>query len=376
MGFIEQYFKDRKEIEPEDIELFVSRKIEENINLDYKHITAYQHADDLAIHASSFANSEGGLIALGVSQNEVKDERGKTIKIYPKKVTWGKVSLDKESLEQKLMTRIKPPINGMVIAPIRNEENKVIFFIDIPKSSLAPHMVSYKYHRRTNFGTRPMEHYEIDNLFRINWTMKEKLVEKIYEPLSSVLGDHTKQLSKYSCPNSYDFEKILSNTYYKTQMPFALLERLFHYIELIDDLSKKEHYARRAMDNIVQRNVFRHLEKKFGASKMKQSLDLDFRAHSKDSSVQLYIQEIYTLLLTGQNIQAYYNETYYRRVYETMEIRISNDKHLMNLGEFDESIWKKCLREVSKNTKIIQMKKSAEALLKEALELIEEITRY
>ena len=375
MGFIERFFKDKKEIKPEDIEFFVSQKIEEHMNLDYKDIKAYQDADDLANHVSSFANSDGGLIVLGVSQNEIKDENGKTTKIYPKKATWGKVSLDKESLEQKLMTRIKPPINGLVIKPIRNEKDEVIFLIDIPKSGLAPHMsFDNKYHSRTNFGTRAMEHYEVANLFRINWTMKDKLIEKIYEPLSSVLEKHTKQLVKYSCPYSHDFEEILSKTYYKMQMPFELLEKIDYYIDRIKDLDKKEHYARRAIDNIVKKIVLQYLEKEYHPSKDKQKLD--FKAISKESQVELHQQEIYKLLLTNQKIQTYFNRVYYRHVYKKIRITYSNEAHHVNLDEFDERIWKECLKEASENTEIIQMKENAEALLEEAWNLIEAIMRY
>lgn len=377
MGFIEQFFKDKKEIKPEDIEFFISQKIEEHMNLDYKDIKAYQDADDLANHVSSFANSDGGLIVLGVSQNEIKDENGKTTKIYPKKATWGKVSLDKESLEQKLITRIKPPINGLIIKPIRNEKDEVIFLIDIPKSGLAPHMsFDNKYHSRTNFGTRAMEHYEVANLFRINWTMKEKLVEKIYEPLCSVLEKHSEQLAKHSCPFSRDVEEILSKTYYKMQMPSELLEKIDYYIDRINDLDKKAHYTRRALNNIVNKNALEHLRKEYPPSN-NEALSLDFKAVAKSKSqIDLHQHLIYRLLLTNQKIQTYLNREYYQQVFEKIRITYSNEAYDVNLDEFDERIWKKCLNEASENTEIIQMKENAEALLEEVWDLIEEITRY
>ena len=52
MGFIELFFKDKKEIKPKDIESFISQKIEENPNLDYKHIQAYHNVDKLAVHVA------------------------------------------------------------------------------------------------------------------------------------------------------------------------------------------------------------------------------------------------------------------------------------------------------------------------------------
>jgi len=41
MGFIERFFDGKKELNSEDIERFISRRIEESINLDYKDIRAY-----------------------------------------------------------------------------------------------------------------------------------------------------------------------------------------------------------------------------------------------------------------------------------------------------------------------------------------------
>lgn len=71
MGFIEQYFKDKKEIKPEDIELFVSRKIEENINLDYKDIKHAMH-----VNSDPTDNRDENLIVL-CPNHHVMADRGK-----------------------------------------------------------------------------------------------------------------------------------------------------------------------------------------------------------------------------------------------------------------------------------------------------------
>jgi hypothetical protein len=375
MGFIELFFKDKKEIKANDIRLFMSQRTEENVNLDYKDVRAYNNADDLAIHVSSFANSEGGLIILGMSQDEIQDEKGKIVKIYPKDITWGEVSFNKESLENKLVSRIRPAISGLVIRPVRNENDEVIFLIDIPKSNRAPHMAyDYKYHKRMNFGTCAMEHYEVANLFRINWTMKEKLVEKIYDPLSSVLEKHAKQLAEFTCPPSGDFEEILSKTYYKIQMPSELLERIDYYIDQLKELDRKEHFARRAMNYIVTKNNLEYIHR--ASPPLNNELKLNLKAVSEKFHFDLYSQIIYQLLLTNQKIQTYLSKVYWRYSFEKIQVTYSDSAWTVNLDEFDELVWKKCLKEASENAEVIEMKKSVEVLSEEAWDLIEQITRY
>lgn len=160
MGFIEIFFKkDSKDILAKDVELFVSRKIEESLSLEYKDIKAYENFDELSKDVSAFANSEGGLLILGVGQEK------KGPKIFPTEMTWGDEFLSKERLENNLTGKIHPRIEGLKIVPIR-KNNSVIFLLDIPQSENPPHMAFDKrYYRRLNFGNSPMEHYEVSDFF-------------------------------------------------------------------------------------------------------------------------------------------------------------------------------------------------------------------
>jgi hypothetical protein len=378
MGFIELFFRGKKELNSEDIDRFISQKIEENTKLDYKDIRAYHNADDLATHISSFANSEGGLIILGISQDEIEDEKGKITKVYPKEPTWGEVSLDKESMENKLITRIKPPITNLLIKPVRNEKDEVIFLIDIPKSDFAPHMApDHKYHKRINFRIHAMDHYEVANLFKINWTMKEKLIEEIYEPLSSILERHAEQLLNYSYLSGNEIKQILAKTYYKIQMPWELLDRIYVYVDQIDDLIKKSYHARRATINIVNKNVLEYLKEKYHLLN-KGAIVFDHAkviSKSEKSAVDFDVHLIYRLLLNEQKVKTFLNREYWRHAYEKVSVHYFSEAYNINLDEFDEIIWEKCLKEASENTEIIAMKKSADFLYEEAYNIIEEITR-
>ena len=189
MSFIKRFLgKPSDQITADDIVSFISQSIEENLNLDYKSIPQKIDFDELAKDVSAFANSEGGLLILGISEKTETDQKTKkTFRIYPERITWGKPSLTKEMIEQHLVGKIHHPIEHLRIVPIRKSEQEpeVIFLIDVPHSNNSPHMVTpyYRYYKRLNFENLPMGHYEVHNLFRINWIMREKLVEKRTESL-------------------------------------------------------------------------------------------------------------------------------------------------------------------------------------------------
>lgn len=166
MGFIETFFKkEASEISAEDIENFVSRKVEENLNLDYTDIRTFENFNELSKDISAFANSAGGLMILGISEEGIKTDEG-TIKIFPKEITWGNISLSKEKLEDNIIAKIRPRIDGLKILPVRKSDGSVVFLISVPQSDNPPHMASdNKYYRRLNFRKVPMEHYEVADFF-------------------------------------------------------------------------------------------------------------------------------------------------------------------------------------------------------------------
>jgi predicted HTH transcriptional regulator len=186
MSFITKLFNEEpSKITRKDIESFIHQEpsIEESSHLDYKALLSEIDYDELAKDVSArarkdvsaFANTDGGLLILGVSEERETNPKTKRVRIYPKAITWGKLSIERERLEQLLMNKIQSNIPDLTIQPVRrtSKDPSVIFLIDIPKSPNAPHMALpvYRYYVRLNFRNNPMEHYQIQNLFSINWLL-------------------------------------------------------------------------------------------------------------------------------------------------------------------------------------------------------------
>lgn len=170
MSFVQKFLlKDASGVTGSDVASFIQKKIEENLNLDYTRIESFNNKEDITKEVSSFANSNGGLIILGV---EEKDENGHNV---PNEIVWGKADLSKEKLESVLTSNIQPSIVGVRIFLIRNQNGEVIFLIDIPQSDNRPHISSdYRYYRRQNFQKLPMQHFEVVEQIRRNETIRRE----------------------------------------------------------------------------------------------------------------------------------------------------------------------------------------------------------
>jgi len=146
----------------EDIDSLITTEVEEDIHLDYKAAGALDRKDDkkrteITKDISAFANSDGGIIVYGVSEEDHKPQEISPIdgRIYTK-----------EWLEN-VIQQIQPRIEDLKIYPIRiNDIGQSIYVVKIPRSSNAPHMARDKrYYKRFNFKSEPMEDYEIKDLY-------------------------------------------------------------------------------------------------------------------------------------------------------------------------------------------------------------------
>ena len=162
----------------EDIEALITNEVEENIHLDYKAAGALDKDDkkrrEITKDVSAFANSDGGIIVYGVSE---EDHRPKELSFIDGRV------YTKEWIENVIQL-IQPRIDGVDIYPIRfGDIEKTVYVIKVPRSTSAPHMAKDKrYYKRFNFNSEPMEDYEVKDLYNRATVPKLEIVSCMFSP--------------------------------------------------------------------------------------------------------------------------------------------------------------------------------------------------
>ena len=156
-----------------DIISIIESATEESIHLDFKANGSLDNQiekkKEISKDVSSFANSDGGIIIYGVSEvdhvaNSLSFVNGN--------------NFTKEWLEQVINSRIQPRIQGLLISPIRFDDDieKTVYIVKIPKSPNAPHMASdNKFYKRFNFQSVAMEEYEIRDIYNRKHLTKLKI---------------------------------------------------------------------------------------------------------------------------------------------------------------------------------------------------------
>ncbi len=150
-----------------DIKALLSSKEQENLMLEYKSSLAIgewtdSKRDELAKDLCAFANSAGGIIVIGICEENHRPA------IIDSGVDTSKAS--KEAVESALQARISPRIDDLTIKEIPNPEAPGFsyYVFGIPRSLRAPHMCNsfHRYYKRYNFECVPMEHYEVEDVRR------------------------------------------------------------------------------------------------------------------------------------------------------------------------------------------------------------------
>lgn len=144
----------------EDINFLLANNIQENHLLEYKSgdiILNDKGKKIIAKAVSALANAEGGQLIIGI-----KEKKNQGISEASELAPVVETPYSKEWLEQVILTNISPLIDGLKIISIPSELGKVVYIVNVPKSSTAhQNTIDFQYYRRRNFKAEPMLDFEI-----------------------------------------------------------------------------------------------------------------------------------------------------------------------------------------------------------------------
>lgn len=144
------------------LEKMINDQVEENNHLDYKSADALQKTagkkKEVTKDVSAFANSDGGVIIYGIKEFDESDKSH-----LPEAFDFvDGEDLTKEWLEH-VIGNISPRIDSVQIVPLRFDDDikKSIYVVEIQKSNTAHQAKDFRYYKRYNFESLPMEDFEV-----------------------------------------------------------------------------------------------------------------------------------------------------------------------------------------------------------------------
>lgn len=204
-------FFDKIEYTENDLRELISSQAEESIHLDFKAAGALDKTNEkraeIAKDVSAFANSDGGIIVYGITEENHVASNFSFIDGN---------EYTKEWLERVINDGIQRRILGIQISPIRvnGDIKQTVYVIKIPRSVNAPHMCVKRhiYYRRYNFESVPMEDYEIRELYNRTTIPKLGIIGCFLSKIPNKLGDQ--KSTKFSFVVMIDnYGKVLSREY-------------------------------------------------------------------------------------------------------------------------------------------------------------------
>jgi len=171
-GFILEFFKRERPALDDVVDFVFKSGDDENRFLELKAAQAIRRpAKPVCKAVSSFANTEGGLVILGLIK-----EHGEVL-VTP-------VEEDRETVEARIEAKIAPMVRIDQILPLPAEHGHV-YLIDVPRSDNPPHMLMAegirKYYRRDIFKSVPMSHSEVEAAFLRRGLLSKANVELLVD---------------------------------------------------------------------------------------------------------------------------------------------------------------------------------------------------
>jgi len=169
----------------DDILSLQTNEIEEGKSIDYKqelHLDNKSNKKEFAADITSFANTVGGDLIIGVSEGRGIITEIKGIKINDKDKL-------RQDIENLLRDIIQPQIMGLEIA-FYPFEQKYIMHIRIPQSFNGPHIVNgERFYGRNTTGKYPFDYVEIKQRFILSNQVQERIKNYHIERMMKVKAD-------------------------------------------------------------------------------------------------------------------------------------------------------------------------------------------
>ncbi len=170
MDVIESIFgKEPGKVELADIDNLIQQKREEGRNLEYKGPDILGKPERLSQWISAFLNTDGGLIIIGVCEDDPKKKEKVSARILPVRIEFVGSEYPKERVEQLIFSNIRSSSEPDIrVYPVRDvsDSTRVIYLIEVPQGDNPPYQAADdKYYRRLNATKYSMSHSEIADFF-------------------------------------------------------------------------------------------------------------------------------------------------------------------------------------------------------------------
>ena len=190
--------KDIDEISVQDITDLIRDGVPESLTLEYKEIINIQTEEEkkeFLADVSSFANVSGGDIIYGLKaeRNNHNKTTGRPSAIEGLNVdNWDETLL---SIDNLIINGIQPRIPGVRLHPVDCSKGKKLLVVRIPRSWIAPHMVtlgkSRRFYSRTSAGKYLMEASEIRSAYLRSIGVEDRIKRFRDERLSRIIAGET-----------------------------------------------------------------------------------------------------------------------------------------------------------------------------------------
>jgi len=191
----------------DDIKRLIEDRVQESLLLDYKAADALQKTDGKKIEitkdVSALANSDGGIIIYGIREYTDREK-----KLFPERIDVIDQSVITKEWLQQIINGIRPKIENVIIYPIIIEKNNGVYVVEVPKSTTAHQARDYKYYKRYNSVSVPMEDYEIRDVMNRAKAPLFSMEFKIYKK------HYTKDTNNEVFPELYGRKRIVEGMNY------------------------------------------------------------------------------------------------------------------------------------------------------------------